>query len=100
MGLPEICPHCMVNLEGDPIPPEKVYTPEEYALPWNERPPGKCYPPGSTSFKRTIGVEIRGVYDGILFWQCPDCGGRWHRWMPDVWERLHNAAAPYVNGEK
>ena len=24
--------------------------------------------------------EIRGVYDGWVLWQCPDCGGMWHRW--------------------
>lgn len=24
--------------------------------------------------------EIRGVYDGAVFWQCPDCGGMWHIW--------------------
>jgi len=29
---------------------------------------------------RMVSVEIRGVYDGGLFWMCPDCEGRWHRW--------------------
>lgn len=24
--------------------------------------------------------EIRGLYDGFVFWQCPDCSGMWHRW--------------------
>lgn len=30
-----------------------------------------------------IGVEIRGVYDGVLFWMCSACGGTWHRWSAD-----------------
>lgn len=25
------------------------------------------------------GVEIRGVYDGVLFWQCRQCDALWHR---------------------
>lgn len=45
---------------------------------------------------RTIGVEIWGVYDGVLFWRCPDCGGSWHRWSPDSWLRLYKAAEKYV----
>lgn len=31
---------------------------------------------------RIIGVEIRGVYDGTLYWLCPDCDIAFHRW-PD-----------------
>jgi hypothetical protein len=52
---------------------------------------------GKTHFLRTIGQEIRGAYDGTLFWQCPDCGGRWHRFDPDDyrWAR----AEPYVAGK-
>lgn len=26
-----------------------------------------------------IGVEVRGVYDGVLYWTCW-AGHRWHRW--------------------
>lgn len=26
-----------------------------------------------------IGVEIWGVYDGVLFWSCGVCGRTWHR---------------------
>ncbi|WP_370944050.1 hypothetical protein AB5J62_33755 [Amycolatopsis sp. cg5] len=26
-----------------------------------------------------LGVEIFGVYDGVLYWECGDCGLRWHR---------------------
>jgi hypothetical protein len=33
----------------------------------------------SGGYSRVIGVEIRGVYDGILYWECPDCGFAWAR---------------------
>jgi uncharacterized C2H2 Zn-finger protein len=29
---------------------------------------------------RVIGVEIRGLYDGVAYWECPDCRVVWHRW--------------------
>jgi len=29
---------------------------------------------------RVIGVEIRGLYDGVAYWICPDCKVVWHRW--------------------
>lgn len=44
---------------------------------------------------RKIGVEIRGVYDGVLFWQCPDCGGRWHRFPAT--HPLYERAARYID---
>lgn len=31
------------------------------------------------SFSRLVGVEIRGYYDGVAYWECPDCKHRWHR---------------------
>lgn len=31
-------------------------------------------------YSRTIGIECRGIYDGVLFWACPDCRHGWHRW--------------------
>lgn len=57
------CPHCGADLKGDPIP-------EEY----------RHFYGNATHFRREIGVEVRGVYDGVLYWRCPDCGGSWHRW--------------------
>lgn len=44
---------------------------------------------------RTIGVYVREIYIGVLFWRCPDCGHAWQRWPPG--DRLHTAAAPYVD---
>jgi rubredoxin len=59
------CPHCGVSLDGELIPGEYYVT------------VGK--PDAPQRFIREIGVEVRGVYDGILYWQCPDCGGNWPR---------------------
>lgn len=41
-----------------------------------------------------IGVEIAGVFPGVLFWQCPHCDGRWHRWVEG--SALAKAADPHV----
>ena len=76
------CPHCGSNQIGEPIP--EKYRDEYYG--------------GKTHYKRTIGMEVFGVYDGMLYYRCPDCGGNWHRFGPDHY--LHDRAVPYVNGEK
>ena len=73
--IPDDCPHCQVDLRAGPIP--------DY--------PGEFY-------SRGIGVEIQGVYDGTLYFMCPDCGGRWHRFDEDHF--LRQRAAPYVDGGK
>ena len=47
-----------------------MYTARSYG--WTKENP-KC-------FKHTImGVEVQGVYDGILFWQCTACNTYWKR---------------------
>jgi len=33
--------------------------------------------------RREIGVELPHLYDGILFWCCPDCGETWNDWPLD-----------------
>lgn len=40
-----------------------------------------------------IGVEVRGVYDGILYWVCGDCRTRLHRWPEG--HRLNKATWAY-----
>lgn len=30
-------------------------------------------------YKREIGVEVRGVYDGVLYYVCPDCKAEYPR---------------------
>jgi hypothetical protein len=49
-GLLE-CPHCHMDLRDPDGPP----------------------------FKLEMGVEIRGLYDGVAFQQCPKCEGAWTR---------------------
>lgn len=47
-------------------------------------------------YRRTFMIEIRGLYDGGLFYECPDCQGRWHRWPEG--HMLRRKADPYVDG--
>jgi hypothetical protein len=55
--MQSLCPHCLADL----------------TMSWVDND-------GATrNGFRYIGMEISGVYDGILFWECPDCKGRWHR---------------------
>lgn len=108
------CPHCGVSLIGDPIPEKYLHhnipgdpyynpnepTCDEQKASWAQRHPGEdrcfCLPYGNiTHFGRAIMVEIRGVYDGGLFYQCPDCGGRWHRWPEGHY--LRERAERYIN---
>lgn len=35
----------------------------------------KCH----SSSERIAGIEVRGVYDGVLYWQCLECGWAWSR---------------------
>ena len=58
---PDNCPHCGTTLIGEAISKES----QHYF--------------GATHYRREIGIEIRGEYDGVLFWQCPECGCTWHR---------------------
>jgi hypothetical protein len=109
----ETCPACNADLRGEPIPEKyrhhnvpgdpyfnpKDRTCEEQRASWASRYPGEdrcfCLPYGdSTHFKRTIMVEIRGVYDGGLFLVCPDCGHAWHRFTDP---RMMAKAQPYID---
>jgi hypothetical protein len=56
------CPHCGVSLRGKEIPEESR---EFYG--------------GATHFRREIGIQIQGVYDGVVLWKCPDCSKTWDR---------------------
>lgn len=41
--------------------------------------------------RRPILVEIRGVYDGGLFYMCDSCKAMWHRWGANA-KHLHAKA--------
>lgn len=47
---------------------------------------------------RVAGVEVWGVYDGALFWQCLDCGWAWHRWAEG--RDLRQRAEGYVEAAR
>jgi hypothetical protein len=81
----DVCPRCKADLRGKPIPEE--YLRAGHYGEWDGEPQW---------YSRTIGVEIPWVYDGVLFWQCPDCGGRWHRWAKGY--EFRDLAEPYVSG--
>jgi hypothetical protein len=63
--MKDTCPNSC-DLQGAPIPQEYI----EQGL----------YGEGVTHYSRKIGVEVRGLYDCVLFWKCPDCEVAWHRW--------------------
>jgi hypothetical protein len=71
-----ICPRCAANLRGEATP----------------RAGGGSQAP--THYSRVIGVVVSEVYDGVLLWMCPECGGKWHRW-PEGTDR-HAAAERYM----
>lgn len=52
-----------------------------------------------TQYSRATSVEIRGVYDGGLFYahtrQSGGCGAAWHRWPEG--HHLRAKAEPYVS---
>ncbi len=66
------------DLQGPPIPQESIDK--------------GYYGKDATHFSRIIGIEIRGVYDGVAYWECPDCDVRWHRWSPGsgYYERIES----------
>ena len=73
----DVCPHCGSDQRGEEIPEQS-----------------RSFYGGKTHSSRTLGIEVSGLYDGILFWACPDCGGRWHRWPAGT--RQHDQAQQYV----
>lgn len=57
-----ICPHCNASMQGQPIPEES-----------------RQYYGTATHYSRVVGHQMWSVYDGVLFWACPDCGKAWPR---------------------
>jgi hypothetical protein len=40
-------------------------------------------PESPKNFSRLIGIEERGVYDGVCKWRCPDCNAEWNRFSKE-----------------
>jgi len=53
------CPHCNVSLLAEPVPIDSLH----------------LY--GGIHFKREVGVQVRGFFDGVAYFECPDCKGKW-----------------------
>lgn len=49
----------------------------------------------TTDGSKRMGHEVRGVYDGVLFWSCMACGHVWPRNFGER-DRLNRAAAKAV----
>lgn len=77
----DFCPHCGVDLRSAQIPDGLLD--EGWYGHWDKE--RGYYGERPRYYYSTVGVEIPGVYDGVLFWQCPDCGGCWHRFPPEDW---------------
>ena len=45
-----------------------------------------------------IGMEVPEVWDGVLYWWCPECGSRQHRFPKG--HRLREKADPFVDKEE
>jgi len=86
MTRPDNCPHCGVSLIGAEIPVDKQ--------PFYNRVDAKPSDPDwVTHGRREIGIEVMGVYDGTLFYMCPDCRGCWNRWPnTPYYKDLYDAA--------
>lgn len=91
------CPACDADMDGGAIAEDMVhnYIPwdigkqgNEAALAWLRDNPDEW-----PHWQRRFGIEVRGVYDGILIWKCPDCNHMWPRFPNEAyWERLHKKA--------
>lgn len=64
MTAEDRCPSCRADLRAGEIPDEHRHH----------------YSPDATHFSNRVGVEVPGVSDGVLYWMCPHCNHRWHRW--------------------
>lgn len=85
---PDNCPYCGVSLLGEPLSAETLAaqtldTMKEFGMP--------------THLRREIGRGgLHPIYQGVLFWECPDCGGQWHRFT--IASREHHWAKKYMTG--
>jgi hypothetical protein len=67
------CPRCLTSWQGSAIPQE--YIDKGY------------YAPGSTHYSLLIGVEIQGVYDGVIYFCCPHCKTNFPRFDKSFYEK-------------
>lgn len=83
---PTKCPRCKNSLRGEAIPKDQL----QYYVGTN-----------TTHYSRIVGVEVPGVYDGVLYWVCPDCGHAWAREFGIASrDRQSEEAAAYSNAKR
>lgn len=70
-GTLQFCPRCAADLS--------------YWVAFKDEPPRQYY--------KTVGVEIRGKYDGVLYWAHWGCHA-WQRWPES--HLLHSVAQPII----
>ena len=93
----EQCPSCHTSLIGEPIAPEHLEHKPNHDEQVAEYGRCFCRPYGdSTHFRREMGFEISEVYDGVLYWGCPDCGLAWPRDFGN-WESHNKLSIHYAN---
>ena len=79
------CPKCKSSWDGGLIVEEFIKQREEGSTLWEGKSDKeiKKYVEETYSkpyrFGRLIGIEIQGGYDGISYYQCPDCKATWNR---------------------
>lgn len=86
---PMQCPHCELSLDGGPIRQSDGGRVDDDNA-------AQLY--GETRrWSKAIGVEVRGIYDGVVAWKCPHCGEEWPRFPEDdrrtiAWHALDRGA--------
>lgn len=55
----------------------------------------KC--PNGCTLQTPVMVEVRGVYDGGLFYHCDVCKFSWHRWTLAEWPSLYGKAQEIID---
>lgn len=80
-----ICPSCGSDWDGGSILESFIQRREEGDAYWQQKSDEqikeevRLYYPPPYRWQRKIGVAIQGGYDGVSYWQCPDCKKMWNR---------------------
>ena len=79
IGEKDFCPSCNYDFKGEDIYEHFL---EKYNDPIRAFEAARSYgwrEDNQICFKKEIGIEIPGAYDGILFYKCPECKCYWRR---------------------
>lgn len=92
------CPGCGSDLNGGKISKDivKHYVPYDVSRQGDASVSGWLKVNPWPTWSRKHGIEVRGVYDGVLVWQCPDCAHMWPRFDKGTWLELHTKGVEYI----